>query len=51
MRKINAVLASIFVFAVLAATPLYTDFIDNPGITVDAQAPKVPNVMGSASAY
>jgi len=46
-RLVNSMLASLFVFAVVAAAPLYTDFIDNakPGM-VDTQAPQVPDVMG-----
>ena len=47
MKKLlNATLASLFMFAVLAAVPAYTDFIDNPGVT-DTQSGHVPDVMGS----
>jgi len=47
MKKIlNAMLASLFVFAVLLALPAYTDFVDNPGIT-DTQSAHVPEPMGS----
>ncbi len=47
MRKlINAMLASLFIFAVLAAIPQYSDFIDNPGKAVTS-GPQVPENMGS----
>ena len=47
MRKLmNAILASLFIFAVLAAVPAYTDFIDNPGIA-DTHGYKLPDVTGS----
>jgi len=47
MKKIlSAMLASLFMFAVLLAVPAYTDFVDNPGIT-DTQGAHVPDVMGS----
>ena len=45
-KLINATLASLFMVAVLAAVPAYTDFIDNPGIT-DTQSNRTPDVMGS----
>jgi hypothetical protein len=49
MRKLlNSMLASLFVFAVLAAAPLYTDFIDNPNPgAVDVNSLHTPDVMGS----
>lgn len=49
MRKFkNAILASLVMFAVVAAVPAYTDFINspNPGHT-DIQDAKTPAVMGS----
>jgi len=47
MRKLmNAILASLFIFAVVAAIPQYSDFIDNPGMA-DTNGPKVPDIMGS----
>ena len=46
MRKlINAMLASLFIFAVLAAIPQYSDFIDNPGKAVTS-GPQVPEIYG-----
>ncbi len=43
MRKLlNAILASMFVFAVLVAVPAYTDFIDNPGMA-DTNGVKLPH--------
>jgi hypothetical protein len=47
MRKlINAMLASLFIFAVVATIPQYTDFIDNPGKAATS-GPQVPENMGS----
>ncbi|HYA43905.1 MAG TPA: hypothetical protein VEF34_21610 [Syntrophobacteraceae bacterium] len=48
-RLVNSILASLFVFAVVAAAPLYTDYIDNanPGV-VATQGPQVPDVMGGS---
>ncbi len=46
MKKIiNAMLASMFMLAVVAV-PLYTDFVDNPGV-IDTSGPQVPTNMGS----
>jgi len=42
----NAILASLFIFAVVAAIPQYSDFIDNPGMA-DTHGAKMPDVMGS----
>ncbi len=45
MKKlINAILASMFVFAVLVAVPAYTDFIDNPGMA-DTNGVKLPQAV------
>ena len=47
MRKlINAMLASLFIFAVVATIPQYSDFIDNPGKAATS-GPQVPENMGS----
>ncbi len=47
MRKLmNALVASLFIFAVVATIPQYTDFIDNPGMA-NTNGPKVPDIMGS----
>jgi len=47
MRKLmNAMLASLSIFAVVAAIPRYSDFIDNPGKAATS-GPQVPDIMGS----
>ena len=44
MRKLmNAMLASLFIFAVVATIPQYTDFIDNPGKAATS-GPQVPEI-------
>jgi hypothetical protein len=48
MKKLtNAMLASLFIFAVLVSVPAYTDYVGNPVFVEDAQGPTAPQVMGS----
>jgi hypothetical protein len=47
-KSMNAMSASLFMLAVLAAAPLYSDYIDNPNPgKVSTQGPRTPDVMGS----
>jgi hypothetical protein len=49
MRKLLNAFASLFVLAVVAAAPLYTDYVDNPNPgLVDSSGPQVPDAMGGS---
>ena len=48
MKKlINAMLASLFIFAVLVSVPAYTDYVGNPVFVEDAQWLAAPDVMST----